>query len=79
MERQDVENIIKTYGTGSPEFKGRKQELNYKKNGIVYEPNTSNDNDLDVIINGRDLYVANRQFVKFEVDDWGLVVPDSYF
>jgi len=80
MERQEVENIIKTYGTGSPEFKGRKLERNpnYSPDGILYEPDTTSDNDLDVFINGEDLYVANIQFVKFEVDNWGLVVRLYY-
>ena len=78
MNRENVEQIIKTCGTGSPEFKGRKLEDIRSENGIIYELDSSNDNPLDVTINGTNLYVNDRNYVKFEVDDWGLVIRLYY-
>lgn len=78
MDRESVEKMISEYGSGSPEFKARRLELNHRENGVVYEPDTTDDSSIDVFINDIDLYVDNRQNVKFEVDDWGLVVRLYY-
>ena len=78
MDRESVEKMISEYGSGSHEFKARRLELNHRENGVVYEPDTTDDSSIDVFINDTDLYVDNRQNVKFEVDDWGLVVRLYY-
>ena len=78
MNRETIEQKIREFGTGSPEFKGRPLELRYKENGIIYETEQKYDDPLDVIINGTNLYVDNRHYLKFEVDDWGLVIRLYY-
>lgn len=78
MNRQEVEKIIKTYGSGSPEFKGRLLTERNREDGILYENDSTDDNPINVTINGTNLYVADINYLKFEVDDWGLVVRLYY-
>ena len=70
MDRVTVEEMIKNFGSGSPEFS--------KKGCVIYETGTKYDDPLDVIINGTNLYVDDRAYLKFEVDDWGLVIRLYY-
>lgn len=77
MDRVTVEEMIKNFGSGSPEFKYRQLEES-KKGCVIYETGTKYDDPLDVIINGTNLYVDDRAYLKFEVDDWGLVIRLYY-
>lgn len=77
MDRVTVEEMIKNFGSGSPEFKYRQLEES-KKDCVIYETGTKYDDPLNVIINGTNLYVDDRAYLKFEVDDWGLVIRLYY-
>ena len=78
MNRETVEKMIREFGSGSPEFKGRLFEARHKENCIIYQTEQKYGDPLNVIINGVSLYADNRHYLKLEVDDWGLVVRLYY-
>ena len=62
MDQDKVIQILESNG-----FQSRKLD-----DCIIYEQYVPD--DLDVVINGVDLYVSKCNYVKFEADKWGLCV-----
>ena len=72
MDRETVENIIKSYG-----FVGESlDDDNDVENTIIYERHSYD--SLDIIKNGVDLYVTDCNHVRFEVSDYGLCIRLYY-
>ena len=70
MDQESIIEILESNG-----FQGRK-ECGFKEDCTVYEQ--ENYDSLDIIINGVGLYVHNCNYVKFEVDKWGLCIRLYY-
>lgn len=71
MDQESIIEILESNG-----FQGRKLEGSFKEECTVYEQ--ENYDSLDIIINGVDLYVHKCNYVKFEVDKWGLCIRLYY-
>ena len=70
MDQESILEILESNG-----FQGRK-ECGFKEDCTVYEQ--ENYDSLDIIINGVDLYIHNCNYVKVEVDAWGLCIRLYY-
>ena len=66
MKRAEVETIVKEFG-----FEGK--DFNKMENGILYSFPRSGGYG-SIIINGADLYINDWEYLKIEIDDYGITV-----
>lgn len=70
MKREEVETIVKEFG-----FEG--QAVKGDENKIIYTFPRSGGYG-SIIINGDDLFVNDWEYLKIEIDDWGIVARLYY-
>lgn len=69
MDRESVEKILKDSGFISHECAGVENTTCFSKESM---------DSVDVNVNGVSLYVSKANYVRFEVDDWGVCVRLYY-
>lgn len=72
MEREEIESIVKHFG-----FEGTEINAMHKENGIRYTFPRSGGYG-SVIINGVDIFINDWEYLKIEIDDYGIVVRMYY-